>query len=420
MALGMALALGGGLAANADTTVCVDDGCDSGQWQAARGAFNERSYWGMGSGHDCTNYVAWKLSTNGVQRPRTNPGNAADWAENARADGYLVDGIPSVGSVAQWDAFAAGNPLEGHVAYVERVNDDGTILVSEDAWHADGSGPLRFRIVDAATVSNFIHYGDSASWLRQVVAGTQYWSQGSTGVQASPTALAAVGMGGRSPYVAYAQNGQLFVATAGGTGWHASPTGLASRARELAAVNMGGLAPVIVSLDGDRLVLSTLGRTGWASMYTGVGVSGHIAAVNAGGLWPTVLVTQGGSLYRVSNSGSGWSVEATGIEASGPITAVSTGGALIDAYSTEGGMLYRLWFDGSWWHRDSTGIPASGTAVATGVEGSSQVLLAQDGALSIVYRSGTGWTSRPTGVAAGALVTAADMGGLYPVVIQAG
>ena len=57
---------GGAVAARADTIVCIDDGCDSGLWQAARGASNQISYWGMGAGHDCTNYVAWKLITNGV------------------------------------------------------------------------------------------------------------------------------------------------------------------------------------------------------------------------------------------------------------------------------------------------------------------------------------------------------------------
>jgi surface antigen len=421
VALVATLVLGGGaVTARADTIVCVDDGCDSGLWQAARGASNQVSYWGMGAGHDCTNYVAWKLITNGVSRPRTGPGNAADWATRAAGDGYLVDRIPAVGAVAQWNAYADGNPAEGHVAYVEKVNGDGTILVSEDSWHADGTGPLRFRIVDVASVSNFIHYGDTAAWLRQVVAGPSVWNQRSTGVRATVTQLSAVSMGGRAPQVAYVQDGQLFVASSDSTGWHAMPTGIASQARALSAVNMGGLFPTILSLEGNRLVITTHGPRGWVSMYTGVDISGEMSAVNAGGLWPTVMVSQGGDLYRVDNAGSGWFVQATGVESTGPISAVSTGGSTIDAYSAEGGVLYRLWFDGSWWHRDSTGIPSHGAISATALDRTSQVVLAQDGTLSLAYSTTVSWVSVPLGVAAGTSVAAVDMGGIYPVVIQAG
>ena len=112
--------------------------------------------------------------------------------------------------------------------------------------------------------------------------------------------------------------------------------------------------------------------------------------------------------------------QATGVESTGPISAVSTGGSTIDTYSAEGGVLYRLWFDGSWWHRDSTGIPAHGTISATALDRTSQVVLAQDGSLSLAYSTAVSWVSVPLGVAAGTSVTAADMGGIYPVVIQAG
>jgi hypothetical protein len=417
--LGIALVLGGGLAARADV-ICVDDGCDGGLWQTARGAADDVSYWGMGAGHNCTNYVAWKLISNGVARPSTNPGNAADWATNAAADGYLVDGIPAVGAVAQWDAFAAGSPLEGHVAYIERVNDDGTILVSEDAWHADGSGPLRLRTVPAASVSHVIHYADTSAWLRQVVAAPGRWSQRSTGLLADASLISAVSMGGRAPLVAFTQNGELHIAGADASGWHDSATGLASHARALTAVNMGGSFPMVVSLEGTRLMVSSRSTAGWSTMYTGVDISGEMSAVNAGGPWPTVLVSQGGTLYSVTNNGTGWFVASTGVEVAGPITATSTVGTLVDAYSVEDGTLYRLWFDGTWWHRDSTGVETRGTAAAVASDGTSQIVLSENGSLSLVFRDSLGWHERPTGVAAGASMTAVDMGGMYPVVLQTG
>lgn len=419
LAIGAALILGGGVSARADV-VCEDDGCDGGLWQVARGTSNEQSYWGMGAGHDCTNYVAWKLSSNGVVRPATGPGNAADWAANARVDGYLVDEVPAVGAVAQWGAYEGGSPREGHVAYVEQVNDDGTILVSEDSWNAEGTGPLKFRTLPASDVSAFIHYGDVAAWMRQVIAAPAGWTQSTTGLSVDATLISGAGMGGRSPQVVYLQEGQLHIARADSAGWHESPTGISSHTRSLSAINMGGAGPMVITVEGTALTIATRDARSWSSMDTGVDVSGDIAAVNAGGRWPTILVAQGGDLYTVTNGASGWSVAATGIEASGPITAASVGGALIDAYTVEDGTLYRLWYDGVWWHRDSTGLSATGSAAATALGGVSQVVVNDLGTLALAYSDGTGWHKASMGVAVGKTLTAVDMGGLRPVVIQNG
>ena len=63
-------------------------------------------------------------------------GNGAQWASKARALGYLVNNTPHVGEamvfapgqrVTKWYANAA----YGHVAIVERVNSDGSVLISE-------------------------------------------------------------------------------------------------------------------------------------------------------------------------------------------------------------------------------------------------------------------------------------------------
>jgi surface antigen len=420
VALSLVFALGGHVSPARAAFVCVDDDCDSGLWSAARGPANDISYWGMTPGHNCTNFVAWKLILNGVPRPATNPGNAADWAARARADGYLVDSTPSVGSVAQWTAFQGGSPIEGHVAYVEKVNDDGTILVSEDAWHADGSGPMRFRVLAASSVSNFIHYADSAAWMRQVVASPGIWSERSTGQLAKATLMSAVSMGGSTPTVAFTEADELRLMTADASGWHLARTGLASHARALSAVNMGGSAPVIVALEGPKLMMYTRTRSAWVSMYTGIDVTGTISAVNAGGQWPTVMVSQGSELYSVTNTGSGWSVQSTGLAASSTISAASTSGSLLDVYSVDDGTLFRMWSDGTHWHRDATGILTSGTPSAVAIDGTTQLVLSEAGSLWFVYRDLLGWNKVPTGIAAGSAMTAVSMGGLYPVIFQTG
>lgn len=58
-------------------------------------------------------------------------GNGGQWANSARALGYQVNHTPSVGAIA---VFAPGqdgaSPIYGHVAVVERVDSDGSIITS--------------------------------------------------------------------------------------------------------------------------------------------------------------------------------------------------------------------------------------------------------------------------------------------------
>lgn len=55
-------------------------------------------------------------------------GNASSWASLARASGFTVNNIPSVGAVLQTPNAAGGY---GHVAVVEAINPDGSIFISE-------------------------------------------------------------------------------------------------------------------------------------------------------------------------------------------------------------------------------------------------------------------------------------------------
>ena len=82
-------------------------------------------------------------------------GNASSWAISARAAGYRVDNVPVVGSIAQWNPYASGHSGYGHVAYVEAVNSDGTITISE--MNVRGLGVTSRRTISASSVSNFIH-----------------------------------------------------------------------------------------------------------------------------------------------------------------------------------------------------------------------------------------------------------------------
>ena len=81
-------------------------------------------------------------------------GNASSWATLARASGFLVNNTPSVGAVMQ-TAYAAGG--YGHVAVVESVNADGSILVSEMNYAGWNRKSTRTLSSGEAASYNYIH-----------------------------------------------------------------------------------------------------------------------------------------------------------------------------------------------------------------------------------------------------------------------
>jgi surface antigen len=86
-------------------------------------------------------------------------GNAATWDALGRADGFVVDKIPTVGSVYQMPAFVdAYTGIYGHVGIVESVNPDGSIYISEMNY-AGNFNRVTYRTIPAAQAAlyNYIH-----------------------------------------------------------------------------------------------------------------------------------------------------------------------------------------------------------------------------------------------------------------------
>lgn len=73
----------------------------------------------------CTQWAWWKREQAGMGIP-SSWGNANTWAARARAMGYQVDRNPAPGAI-----FQTSSGWYGHVGYVEAVNADGSIVVSE-------------------------------------------------------------------------------------------------------------------------------------------------------------------------------------------------------------------------------------------------------------------------------------------------
>jgi len=81
-------------------------------------------------------------------------GNASSWASLARASGFLVNNKPGIGAVMQ-TANAAGG--YGHVAIVESLNGDGSILISEMNYAGFDVKSTRTIPADSVGSYNYIH-----------------------------------------------------------------------------------------------------------------------------------------------------------------------------------------------------------------------------------------------------------------------
>ncbi|GAB3865675.1 hypothetical protein GCM10028801_36460 [Nocardioides maradonensis] len=133
-------------------------GCNAaGYSDSGYGAVSNRMYWRMYPGHNCVNYVAYRMIQAGLPntRPWTGNGNAANWGH---AMSSITDQTPAVGAVAWWDAYHHVGSA-GHVAYVEKVISPTDIIISEDSW----SGTFHWQEVTASGgfwPSGFIHFKD--------------------------------------------------------------------------------------------------------------------------------------------------------------------------------------------------------------------------------------------------------------------
>ncbi|OFM51598.1 hypothetical protein HMPREF2680_05775 [Aerococcus mictus] len=112
---------------------------------------------GLAPAGQCTYYVINRLHALG--KPVPGPmGNANQWAYTASNHGIPVSNKPTVGSVVSFPAGVAGASGYGHVAFVEGVNPDGSIRISE--MNFGGSPNVTYRTVDAgsAAASSYIHF----------------------------------------------------------------------------------------------------------------------------------------------------------------------------------------------------------------------------------------------------------------------
>ena len=105
---------------------------------------------------ECTWYVFNRAKEFGIQ---FDPymGNGQDWAHKS---GYEVTNTPTKHSAVSFQGRqAGGHPDYGHVAFVEDVKDDGSILISECNFvqSGQGTGITDYRVFSAEEARNFYY-----------------------------------------------------------------------------------------------------------------------------------------------------------------------------------------------------------------------------------------------------------------------
>lgn len=111
----------------------------------------ENSYaWG-----NCTQYVYNRITQLGGHVD-LNMGNGQDWGYTGVSRGYEVSNTPKAGTAVSFPAGVLGaDPTYGHVAFCEKVNEDGSILISE--MNAQGLGVISTRTI-LAEYTHLISY----------------------------------------------------------------------------------------------------------------------------------------------------------------------------------------------------------------------------------------------------------------------
>jgi surface antigen len=288
----------------ADTTPCGPDTaystCTSaGYTDHGYGALNSNSYWGMATGHECTNYVAYVEETvNGAPTPGYNLGNAGSWGTNASANGVTVNTTPAVGSVAWWTDGYHGASSLGHVAYVESVNDDGSITVSED--DAGSVGGFEWRTIAANSgywPYEFIHFWDPTDLLVARVGNALKAKAGLTDSW-SAEATDATDMAASGQRIAYLNtSGNLYAKDGVGGSWNTEVSGT--------TVDQYAVAPnLLIAREGSTL----LGKNGLANSWSTLATDA--SNVEASGQRIAYLNTSG-DLYAKDGLGATWNTEVT-------------------------------------------------------------------------------------------------------------
>jgi len=113
--------------------------------------------WGMYN-RECVSYTAWKVYESGDTMPYWGgSGDAYQWIGDAENAGIPVSSTPQAGDVGIYPRSGV-SPL-GHAVYVESVNSDGTINISQYNANNQGDFSMVYNLPISGTGIEFINFG---------------------------------------------------------------------------------------------------------------------------------------------------------------------------------------------------------------------------------------------------------------------
>lgn len=228
-------------------------------------AVSKTSYWSQYVGHNCTNYVGYRLVKNGLPnvRPASLTGNASNWGPSFPAQ---TNDSPAVGAIAWWDTSFSST---GHVAYVEKVVSNSEIIISEDNW----GGDFRWRRVTFAGgkwPNGFIHLKDQGA---SVAPPTRDWQN------VAPARLLDTRTGLGAPKAVVPAGGAVTVQVAGRAGMPAKGVGAVLLNVNVMSPTAAGYLTVHASgtaQPGSRELSYPAGGTTTKTVLTRVGADGKV------------------------------------------------------------------------------------------------------------------------------------------------
>ncbi len=131
------------------SAVCIHTGqvegpCYNYDW-SVNGSIWNYSTGGYGY-RNCTDWVSYRVRSTGRYVP-SGLGNANNWDDRAPSYGFAVSSTPREGAAA-----VSNSGFYGHVMYVEAVNGDGSIVVSD--YNRGGTGKYAMNSLSASTASS--------------------------------------------------------------------------------------------------------------------------------------------------------------------------------------------------------------------------------------------------------------------------
>ena len=239
-------------------------------------------------------YVAWRINQAAASDSApyffSNTMNGGIWGEADHWDdniavmqtvsmNYHVDDIPSPGAIAQWNAAdLSTTATSGHVAYVEKVNDDGSVDISE--YNRKGDHKFSFRLGIRPT--RFIHTplvvfdGEFNGWTSfYYLNDNPYVASPGPGISTGNAYHVAVG-GHPGAYL-----GTTHTIYYGDTIW----TGAIKSTYTYDPVTMGEIKSLAVSMD---MTMMSLGETAWQLVIEQGGIRYYSVPFGAfSGSWST-------------------------------------------------------------------------------------------------------------------------------------